>query len=334
MYVQHGHHWKHTKKTSDPYDLMDAMTFSKHIVSDLTDNIHDLREEKNELIKLAIEDISEASGKFISFLEDEFSTNLSVKFGEDSANRHRIAMVKTIGELLNLDEKHFRHKEEKLLAFVPAYKGKENPLENILYAIRDRLINACERKLPQLKKEISTYIQRGEIIFRQTNTLVLNKNKELMQLAEILRTKSDNEKKDLLHKIGNSLRFTQCKLLNLSSIRIRRRQEKKSKVSYMDVDVVIPKEVYIQSQFEQKRHLAFNFTQKDIHTFIEKHFEMDHQISNNLFEMHEPKDILIALYATDIMYKNKKEYTFTYTGNRSKNIYFETDEYIIEKGGE
>lgn len=322
------------QKTSDPYDLMDAMTFSKHIVSDLTDNIHDLKEEKNELIRLAIEDISEASGKFISFLEDEFSTNLSVKFGEDSANRHRLAMLTTIGELLNLDESHFRYMEGKLLAFVPAYKDKENPLRNILYAIRDRLINACDSKLPQLKKEISTYIKRGEIIFRQTNTLVSNKNKDLIELAEILRAKPYDEKKDLLHNIGNHLGYVQCKILNLSSIRIRTRQEKKSKISYVDEDVAMPKEVYIQSQFEQQRHLAFNFTQKDIRDFIENHFEMKSQISNNIFEMHEPKDVLISLYATDIMYKNKKEYTFKYTGNRSKNIYFETDEYIIEKGGE
>jgi hypothetical protein len=96
----------------------------------------------------------------------------------------------------------------------------------------------------------------------------------------------------------------------------------------------MPKEVYIKSQFEQQRHLAFNFTQKDIRDFIEKHFEMKNQISNNIFEIYEPRDVLISLYATDIMYQNKKEYTFKYTGNRSKNIYFETDEYIIEKGGE
>ena len=58
-------------KNRDPYDLIDAMTFSKHIVSDLTDNINDLKEEKNLLMQMAIEDVFEASGKFISFLEDD-----------------------------------------------------------------------------------------------------------------------------------------------------------------------------------------------------------------------------------------------------------------------
>lgn len=317
------------QKSNDPYDLLDAMNFSKHIVSDLTDNIYDLKEEKNQLMMLAIKDISQASGKFIEFLEEKFTSDLAVKFGEDSANRHRLEIMKLIHELL--DDPQLELRERKLIRLVPAYRKRENPLRNILYAIQDRLINACDSKLPQLKNEISTYVQRGEIIFRQTNSLIFNKNKEITQVAEVLRSKSKEEKIELLDKIGAKLSFPNLKILNLSSVVVRKKRKKEQSTTFLKENEVIPKEVYIQSQFEQRKHQAFNFTQAEIRTFIDEHFETNSQISNTIFKIAEPKDLLIALYSSDIMYRAQEDYTFKATKNRVKNIYFESDEYIIMK---
>ena len=317
------------QKSNDPYDLLDAMNFSKHIVSDLTDNINDLKEEKNLLMVLAIKDISQASGKFIGFLEEKFTTDLAVKFGEDSANRHRLVIMKLINELL--DDPQLELREKKLIHLVPAYRKRENPLRNILYAIQDRLINACDSKLPQLKNEISTYVQRGEIIFRQTNSLILNKNREVTQIAEVLRGKNSEEKKELLDKIGQKFSFPNLKILHLSSVVVRKKQKKEQKSTFLTENQSIPKEVYIQSQFEQRKHQAFNFSQEEIRTFIDRHFETSSQISNTIFKIAEPKDLLIALYSTDIMYRNRENYRFQATNKRVKNIYFESDEYIIEK---
>ena len=94
---------------------------------------------------------------------------------------------------------------------------------------------------------------------------------------------------------------------------------------------MIPKEVYIQSQFEQKKHMAFNFTQDEVERFIDKHFEINSQISNTLFKIADPKDLLIALYSADIIYKSQNNFEFKATGERIQNIYFESDEYIITK---
>ena len=319
-------------KNRDPYDLIDAMTFSKHIVSDLTDNINDLKEEKNLLMQMAIEDVFEASGKFISFLEDDFSNNLAIKFGEDSATKHSLKMTELIDQLINEDD--FKQREKKLIRLAPSYTSKDNPLEDILYAIEARFINACDKKLPQLKKEISTYIKRGDSIFRQTNSLILNKNRELNKLAKVINNIKENEtKKELLTSIGSSLAHTQFKILDLSKIRIRKKHKKKDVGRYLQEEVQMSKKVYIKSQYEQQRHLAFNFSEEDIKSFINKYFEDRNEVSNNIFEIESVKDLLTALYATDIMFKGKKDYTFEFTGEKSKNIYFETDEYIIHKGG-
>lgn len=317
------------QKNNDPYDLLDAMNFSKHIVSDLTDNINDLKEEKNLLMLLAIKDISQASGKFISFLEEKFTNDLAIKFGEDSANRHRLEIGRLVNELL--DDAQLELREKQLIRLIPSYKKRENPLRNILYAIQDRLHNACDSKLPKLKNEITTYVKRGEIIFRQTNSLMFNKNKEVSQIAEILKEKSEDDKLKLLNLIGEELRYPSLKILDLSSIRVRQRGKREEVKSILSENEVIPKEIYIQSQFEQRKHMAFNFTQDEIEKFINKHFEINSQISNTLFKVVEPKDLLIALYSTDIIYKSQKSFEFKATGKRVKNIYFESDEYMIVK---
>ena len=42
------------QQSDDPADLIDAINFSKYIVSDLSDNINDVREEKNLLMSLSL----------------------------------------------------------------------------------------------------------------------------------------------------------------------------------------------------------------------------------------------------------------------------------------
>jgi hypothetical protein len=318
------------KKSDDPADLIDAINFSKYIVSDLTDNINDLREEKNILMQLAMEDVKVAGGKFIDFVKDKFASDIAVKFGKDSANRY-ILDIEEIVKDLSFDGLDARQK--RLIAHFPMYRKNPNALKNILDAIDFRLKNACDTKLPQLKKEISSYIQRGTVIFRQTNSLFFNKNKEILKIATIIKKKKDEEKLKLLEDIGKSVRYPNLGILNLSAIKVRRKSKKDEAVSFLAPEIIMPKEAYIKSNFEQRKHLSFSYSQKEIRAYIEKHFEEANSltITNNSFKITNPKELLIALYATDIMKQDKEKYEVRYTGGTCKNIYFETNEYIITK---
>jgi hypothetical protein len=318
------------KKSDDPADLIDAINFSKYIVSDLTDNINDLREEKNILMQLAMEDVKVAGGKFIDFVKDKFASDIAIKFGKDSANRY-ILDIEEIVKDLSFDGLELRQK--RLVAHFPMYRKNPNALKNILDAIDFRLKNACDTKLPQLKKEISTYIQRGTVIFRQTNSLFFNKNKEVLEIAKIIKDKKDAQKLKLLEDIGKAVKYPNLVILNLSAVKVRRKSKKDETVSFLAPEITMPKEAYIKSNFEQKKHLLFSYSQKEIRAYIEKHFEESDSltITNNAFKISNPKELLIALYATDIMRQDKEKYEVTYTGNNCKNIYFETNEYIIRK---
>ena len=302
------------KKSDDPADLIDAINFSKYIVSDLTDNINDLREEKNILMQLAMEDVKVAGGKFIDFVKDKFASDIAIKFGKDSANRY-ILDIEEIVKDLSFDGLELRQK--RLVAHFPMYRKNPNALKNILDAIDFRLKNACDTKLPQLKKEISTYIQRGTVIFRQTNSLFFNKNKEVLEIAKIIKDKKDAEKLKLLEDIGKAVKYPNLVILNLSAVKVRRKSKKDETVSFLAPEITMPKEAYIKSNFEQKKHLLFSYSQKEIRAYIEKHFEESDSltITNNAFKISNPKELLIALYATDIMRQDKEKYEVTYTGN-------------------
>lgn len=318
------------KKSDDPADLIDAINFSKYIVSDLTDNINDVRDEKNLLMRLAMEDVKVAGGKFIDFVKNKFASDIAVKFGKDSANRY-ILDIEDIVRDLSMEGLEARQK--KLLAHFPMYKDNPNALKNILDAIDFRLKNASDTKLPLLKREVSSYIQRGTVIFRQTNSLFFNKNKEISKVAKLVKSKNQEEKQKLLEDIGKSIKFPSLRLLNLSNVKIRRKSKKNEIVSFLSPELTMPKEAYVKSTFEQQKHLAFSFSQKEINEFLNKHFEEADKtkISNNAFKIDSVKDLLISLYASDIIKHDNEHFEVRYTNNRSKNIYFETDEYIITK---
>ena len=96
----------------------------------------------------------------------------------------------------------------------------------------------------------------------------------MSQIAEILKEKLEEDKMELLNKIGEKLRYPNLRVLDLSSVIVRKREKKEQVKTVLEENEVIPKEVYIQSQFEQRKHMAFNFTQDEIAEFIDKHFEI------------------------------------------------------------
>ncbi|NQY53719.1 MAG: hypothetical protein HRT42_09140 [Campylobacteraceae bacterium] len=317
------------QQSDDPADLIDAINFSKYIVSDLSDNINDVREEKNLLMSLAMEDVKVAGGKFINFVKDKFASDIAVKFGKDSANRYILDIEEIVKDLCL---ENFELREKRLYAHFPSFRKNPNALKSILDAIDNRLKNACDTKLPLLKREISSYIHRGTVIFRQTNSLFFNKNKEVTQIAKIIKEKNKEDKELLLSSIGKAITYPSLKLLNLNTIKIRRTHKKEETISFLSEEITMPKEAYMKSSFEQKKHLAFSYSQKEIKSYINRHFEEadTHTLSNHAFTINNPKDLLIALYANDIM-RNDSDYEIDYTGNRCKNNYFETDEYVIRK---
>jgi len=316
-------------RTNDPEHLVDAIDASKHIVSDLMDNINDVREEKGHLVALARKSTEDASEEFIDFFDRRFSSDIGVKFGEDSAIMHKLAINKTINSLLSSDNLVLM--EKKFIRGFPRYKKYGKPVQEILDAIRNRVASACDSKLPQLKREFYSYVMRGESILRKTNSLMNNQSRDLDKLSSILKLLSPKKRIAMLDDIGDKINVVNLKVLNISNIQLRRSIKREPVVTYMDASTPLSRESFIQGQYEQRRYASFSFTEEDHLAYMEKYLKETGRISNASFEITTPKELLSALFLVDVSYSKKDIYTISPQNQRIKNLYFEADEYILER---
>jgi len=319
-------------RKKDPDHLLDAIDTSKHIVSDLMDNINDIREEKGRLVALARKSIEEAGDEFIDYFDTRFQEDIGIKFGEDSAVAHKMAIDEVINKLLSSDDLEIM--EQKFIRSFPRYKKHKRPVQEILEAIKNRLVSACDSKLPLLKKEFYSYVMRGESILKKTNSLTNNQNRDLEKLARLLKETNNKKRASMLEDIGSRVNFVGLKVLNISNITLRKSAYREPVETYMEEpEPLPPKEVYIQGEYEQMLPLAFSFTEEDCVEYIEKYLTETGRISNIAFDITTPKELLSALFATDIAYnkKNKNKYLIYPQGKQIKNLYFETEEFVIER---
>jgi len=313
----------------DPDHLLDAIDASKHIVSDLMDNINDIREEKGRLVALARKSIEEAGDEFIDYFDTRFQDDISVKFGEDSAFVHKMAINEVINKLLSSDDLEIM--EQKFIRSFPRYKKHKRPVQEILEAIKNRLESACDSKLPLLKKEFYSYVMRGESILKKTNSLTNNQNRDLEKLAILLKEANNEKRASMLEDIGNRVNFVSLKVLNISNITLRKSAHREPVETFIEAPKPLSKEAYIQSLYEQRKYAAFSFTEEDRIAYMEKYLTETGRISNIAFDITTPKELLSALFATDIAYNKKDEYIIYPQGNQIKNLYFETEEFVIER---
>lgn len=316
-------------RTSDPDDLADAIDASKHIVSDLMDNINDIREEKGHLVTLARNSINEAGEEFIDFFDRRFSSEIGVKFGEDSAVMHKLAINETIRQILS--SAHFDTMEEKFIRGFPRYKTYEHPVREILEAIGNRLVSACDLKLPILKKEFYAYVLRGESILRKTNALINHQNRELETVASHLKAASHEVRISMLEAIGSKMTTVHLSVLNISTISIRKNRVKSPAETYIEAQTPLSKEAYMLSRYEQKKYASFSITEEDRLSYMEQYLCETGRTSNASFEIDTPKALLSALFATDIAYAQSDSYTLSPQGKSTKNLFFETEEFVIER---
>jgi len=319
------------RKDNDPRDLIDAVNASKDIISDLTDNINDIKEEKNLLMAKAMESIDDAGEKFIEFLDNRFAHDFAIKFGEDSADRHQFEIRNIINAVFQENDEQLNRRMDKLKKHFPTFVKRNPSFKNILSLIKERMVNACEAKLPTMRKEIQSYISRGGIIFKQTNALLMHENKNLYKLASIIKSKKDEKKDEVLNGFASIVSPVKISLFDTNSIRIKNKTKRQKKDTYLNEDNKVSYETIVNSIFEKKLHEAFSYTPFEQKDYIIKHLEEQHVFSSKNFTINTPKDMLLALYSIDYVSKNPEKYEIEKTDKVEKNLYFETEEYIINR---
>lgn len=321
------------KEENDPQHLIDAANTSKEIISDLTDSINDVKELKNILILKAIESVDDAGENFIDFLNNKFANDVSIRLADDSVDKYQYDINMIIGEILTEDKSIFMKRTSAMnRGKYASFLEKNGSIKNILALINDRLINACETKLPTLRKEVQSYVSNGGNILKQTNSLIFNENKQLYKLAKIIKKSEDKER--TLNEFANRILSPRLRVFDTNALKIKNKIKKERKDSYLEDGEKISLEGIFNSIYEKKLVEAFSYTEDEQINYVESLFaelKDKNVISSREFPVTDPKSMLLALYSIDYIASNPELYQIIKTEGIEENLYFDAEEYLIER---
>ncbi|WP_419771328.1 MAG: Wadjet anti-phage system protein JetA family protein [Candidatus Marinarcus sp.] len=320
------------KTENDPQHLLDAFNTSKEVISDLTDAIHDIKELKNLLMQKARESIEDAGENFLDFLSNRFKNDIANRFGEDSVERYQHDIKEIVYEILseNNEERVKRVSSLNKGMYISFYSRHES-LEKILHSINDRILNACEMKLPSLKKEVQSYISSGGKIFKQTSALLLNNNKKLYSFATKIKNADNETKFKLLNSFAQNISSPKLKIYDTNGVKIKNKAAKDKDVCVIGEESKISLDVLINSIYHKKKIEAFSYTQYEQEQYIESLFSHGNVLFSKEFPIEKSKDILLSLFSIDYITKNDELYEIKKTNTYDDHFYYKTEGFQITR---
>lgn len=318
----------------DPQNLLDTLEHSRYIISDLVDHVSDLHDEKKEMMRLAVKDIREAGEMFFSFMGEEFKAKIAARFAEDSAYRHQGEVERLCIEIL--DSRRYEEFESQLKAYYPEFRDKDYPLEDILNTVRDRMKNACDGKIPELRRALGAFVERGNMILRQAGSAVTSNNKNIIELVNLIKSSDDEEKSNLLSQVSFALSPIQSRLFDPTKLTFSKKNERKKTVCVLENDTPLSPEQIKKLLIKEMLAKELGFNEKEIVAFVETVFQEQHTISNVYLPVNDPKSLLMTLSILTILNMRSPDgvrYRAKPTGEIKETRFFTTEEYILQKGG-
>lgn len=292
------------KEERDPQHLIDAFNTSKDVISDLTDAINDIKELKNILMVMARESIDDAGENFLEFLSNRFRNDIANRFGEDSVERYQYDIKMIIDSILLESDEELEQRTLNLTkSSYVSFFTKHESLERILGSINERILNACETKLPSLKNEVQSYISSGGRILKQTNALMLNENKSLYKFAKKIKESDKKTKQDLLLRFSKDISFPRLKIYSTNGIKIRNKAKRKHEDCFIGKKEELSLSILIDSIYHKKQIEAFSYSKDEQEKYIKAAFGKEKTIQSSELQINNAKDILLSLFSVDYLTK-------------------------------
>lgn len=188
----------------EPYDLIDALNHAEHVVRDLADDIAELNERRQRLIREAIS--RPAIEDFLDYIQTKFVPDLSIRISADSAEKYREKIGDIANQIRLLPMARLVPAQEQLRRALQGQLELDSP-QPILFAVLDRIErtvqNACNAKLPEIRAALQAYVIRSSLMIRQASSLLGGYGlHQLRQFLDKTARLSDVDKERCLEDIG------------------------------------------------------------------------------------------------------------------------------------
>lgn len=277
------------------YDILDAYDYSERIVTDFTDLIAELEEQKRELVREveAQQLVQKATDQFFDFMETRFKPDIAVRLSADSVEKYRDEISLAINKIRKLPKSVKRDAEKKIRQLAPQLTQTKNSfLWHILDTVDERMQNAAEIMLPALRKALHGFTKRADIIIRQLSYLQHQDSDQLIQSLQVLADKEDQYYHAALDRVSEHMASFSFKLIDPEHIKLQPRRLK------AQVETVLPEwgepdqaqQLWIKSQLLTEQ--AFSINQQVIKSYLARHLSKKEAVSSKDLPIETVQDLL------------------------------------------
>lgn len=325
---------------NDPFDLIDAVDYAKRVASDFADDIADLHERKQALMKDAIQKAQFAIQDLLDYMDNHFSPDLAIRLSADSIVRHH----NDIREIVEKIKKPWRLKklkrtEKTLKSLVPG-KTESTSDTPIIYQLLDqieRYLESAERvKMSELRAALESYVGRTTLLIKQATAMMAGlKEEQLAKTLQTLSKSSPEQQNQQLALIGQHLGTLSARLIAPNTVSLRKRERREVPDEIKEASQPTPEE-RLQAALAEAEDNAFTISMDDIRQEILKQMGEQWTIRVSELKITNAATFLALSHAIEVgsasLAKEKPRLLIEPTEERFMNGYLETDDYIIRKG--
>lgn len=319
------------KRDGDPYDLIDALDASDHIVSDLMDLINEIHEKRKELTKDANASFEFASERFLQYIADEFLPSMDAYFNKDSLSKNSIRIDDIINSILD-NVKKLSLYTKKMIERYPSMHNKESPVEDMLIIISDRVKNAKDNKLPELATATNNLFRHSEMVLRQVGSLRVRRSSLINTLALNIQNKDNESKNKIFNIFSKKMNFSRARYIDPYKIKIKEMKPNRKIKSNVIAEEEASEEVKQEQEILRKIIESKICLAEDVQKKIVELLKYEDYIINGQIPISNYKDLSASMQLVSIA-SLMEEYQVRRTNEPCVNEYFTTDECIISRKG-
>lgn len=315
--------------------LLDAYDYSERIISDFSDIIAELADQRRELVREMESQqlIHRASDQFFDFMEKRFMPDLAVRLSADSVEKHRDAIA---GLILSIKRKTktFKADAERELRQVLPQLVAENTQRSVLYylleAIERRLRDACDTMLPQLRGALNNFTRRAETIMRQLSYLNNGQSDQLINVCRALRTDPDGQHR-VFSAIEPALQNCQLRYVDPGQNQLRQRRPNQVVLSRVaappNLDQGARKELYIQQMLDQ----AFAFQGGQLRDYVHRALADTGVVNSRFLPVGNAQDLLKLCHVIEVASADNLGHEYYFSVTELGRLERQDDDYLIER---
>ena len=250
----------------DPYNLMDAYSYSAKVNADLSDEVAELHERKRDVLRRAAAQAESAIDQFQEYMEKHFLPDISIRLSADSVDKHYSEIRAIIDQIRAWPDTRFKAAEQLLRQRAPQFveQAQGSPIEHALVSIEAYLSSACATKMPELRSALGGFMRRIEIVTRQVSLLAGHQDGSVLHFTKRLAKSNAAAQAAALEALGAQLAPLRPRLIDPGRIQLRERQT--PPVIPQDQTISEPtREERLQAAIEHALQSAFTVSEDDIY---------------------------------------------------------------------